>query len=247
MNERKGDIILKIKDKLQRMELPIIYLIIITLIIFEAFALIFPPIKGLIADKGTLFIFIVLFLIFRYFVSKYETSNLNYFKDFAGAMDKLFENSRLVKQVDFIGLEGGYFCPNMLARDIQVNQMRALIRNPSPDIIYHHPIGDDQKKLKGRITDRFKGDWKSLDRNKVHKLMLKVYNFDPSFFAVIVDKKMGIFGFFKPIDKYHYFEVMDCFILTQNTEYEKEFLDDINEWFDQVFEHYAMPIENVSI
>ena len=134
MNDNNMFNLPKIKETLQRIERPVIYFILVTLVILEILSLFFQPIKDLIANKGTLFIFIVLFLIFRYIAEHIEKPIMSYSDNFNDAMSMLFRDVKSVEQVDFIGVNGRHFYPEIGSRKIKIEKMRVLVINPDPNI-----------------------------------------------------------------------------------------------------------------
>lgn len=237
----------KLKEILRRIERPVIYFILVALVILEILSLFFQPVKDLTADKSMLLIFIILFLIFRYMAEHLEdisgkTPSLNQFNEFNSAMDMLFKDLEYIEQVDFIGLSGGLFYPGIQSRRIKINKMRVLILNPDSNVELNITKSEKkQKDLKNNIITQ-QNDREFFLGKSVTNLEVKVYDFEPLFFAVIVDKKKGFFGFFEPVDMPHtHFNVMKCFMLTQDTNYENSILDDLNKWFDKIFEKYSIP------
>jgi hypothetical protein len=237
-----------LKEVYRRLQRPVIYLILLTIIIIQILSYFLKPIQDFLSPEGATFlIFVILLLIFHHMDDRFENlsilSSLKYCDDFNNAMSEILGDSNQIGQIDFIGLTGGLFQPAIWSRRVKINKMRVLLRNPdlaTNSKTLHLPTY--QEYLKKNTMSSIM-NFRILEKDGyVEKLEIKVYNFESTIFAIIIDRKKGFWGFFKPKSSYPYFDVMKCLLLTQNSSYEKALLNDLIEWYDQIFENIAQPL-----
>ena len=227
-------------------EKPLIYFILIILVLIDILGKFFPSIKNIPTSDPFTIIFLILLLMFRYMDERFSRIILSpkVYDDFNSAMSEIFNNTTHIDKIDFFGSTGGLFQPTLSSRNIQVNRLRVLIRDPDSNQTYDFPNTiEDQNALKERSKLKIL-DWiKMKEAGSIKNFEIKKYNFAPSFFAVIVNDKKGFWGFFRQGEIYPYFHVMQSRVISNDSFYEKSVLNNIIKWYKDIFDNHAEPFE----
>jgi hypothetical protein len=202
----------------------------------------FPPFAHLISpEEAGIFFCLLLFLVYSNLDSRLDRLVLRTGQagpmDFATAFQQLLELGGPIESLDFCGSTGGLFHPTFWARKPHVKRMRVLIRDPRSVVRCAFPSSREAKAaLKQRIIDR-QVDWSILvDQEIVDHMSVRTYDFAPSFFAVIINRCQAFWGIFRQTSDYPYFHVMSCFVFDGTTPMSAKFVDDIESWFDAVYD-----------
>lgn len=222
-----------------------IYGILIGIILLELLSFIFVDLTTFLSKIDLLLVIIlVLLLIFRYLDEKLgfleKLAGPKYCDEFSEAMNAIFTHGEQVKTIDFFGLSSWFFQPSLETRGVRAKRVRILLRNPK-QVKYLIPSNSlDQEKIRNQVNQMLDA-WKAYHEGSfISHLQIRFYDFEPLFFGVIVDKKKGFIGFYRPIENFPSFRAMTCFVLTDGTAFERKILRDFEQWFNDIFKGFSL-------
>lgn len=216
-------------------EKPAIYFILFIYILFKILSLILKSsfIDNMIVGEINL-IFIATILIYLIFfidrkvstLRKYES--VSYFNTFDEAITYVFKQQKKIKELYILGHSTHTIHEQIKLKLHDNEKLIILVRNPNSPNFLNHLKNEDAKKTEKRQIENAVNIWKKkLEDREIKNLEIYYYDFEPSFYLIITDEKMGVLGIFKQSQKRWGYIVESAIVIDGRHEVGKLFLDDL--------------------
>jgi len=218
-----------------KIEKPAIYSTLFIYIILKTFSLIFKCsfIDNLVEGEN-IFLFIAIILLFLIIfidrrvstLRKYES--VSHFITFDEAIAYGFKQQKKIKKISILGHSTHTLLEQMKLKLHGNEELEILVRNPmSSNFLSHLKNADKKEREKQQITNAVNTWKRMLEEREIKNLNIYYYDFEPSLYLIIIDRKICVLGIFKPSQKRWGYIVESAIVIDGRNEVGKLFLDDL--------------------
>ena len=197
-----------------------------------------------------LFIAVILLYLFLYIDKRLplqgkSSKGIKTFEHFDEAISYALNDIQNIQQLDiFAHSSDGYYSllRHQLDNMASLEKIRIIIRNPNSEPFLAHLKNEQAAEYeKNQIKNRIESwtniarieKWKNpKTRQAFSNLEIYLYDFDPPFNMMIVDKKLLAFELRKPTQEVWGFISDKVFVITKEDEVGKHFVDEFLDWFE---------------
>lgn len=228
-----------------RIEKPAVYL---TLSVFIALRLVslFSKnkfINSLIeGEKSFLFIAVILLFLIIFIdrrvsiLRKYES--VSHFITFDEAIEYAFKQQKKIKKIYILGHSTNTIHEQIKWKLHGNENLRILVRNPNTSNFLTHLNSEQAKEKEKQQIEIAVHKWNDmLQERKIKDLEIYYYDFEPSFYLIIIDEKFGVLGTFEPCQIGWGYNVEKAIVINGRNEVGKLFLYDLIGLFNSIIEH----------
>jgi hypothetical protein len=227
------------KIPLGEIENYILYFGLIVIILLDFAGSFIPVIRNYLQDSIPTYI--VILLVFRLLTKDIKELKQNLpisgsiTVDFNTQIKSLFPENAQLKQLDILGTSTRKIYHALEDLNYHVDEVRILIHEQLPN--------------KDNAINR----WKIKQRKGIFgKIEIRSYSTFPVFYAIIVNQTKGCFGFFQPLhvtnlrDQLSAMQATGPYLISQNR-VDQAMLNDIQDWFDELFEHHSKQVYKATL
>jgi hypothetical protein len=216
-------------------------IVLFLIMMFSLLAQFFPQLNIFFSNYLTLIYITILFTARIIYKKIDEVHSLMFLRfptrDFNALTRQIFERHPKSKTIDLFAYDGTKFFHAIEDLKFGTEEIRILLYKNSPDL----------KKILD-LWERFN------NIGSCRKLIIRTYEFNPSFYYISIDKNEGYFGFFNPayvvspgkgripFDSYLQVQITGPYPLARTSPIEGAILEDLRIWFDDVFDCHSEPL-----
>lgn len=241
-------------DSLNRMwskaEKPVIYLTLGAYLLLQFLMLFVPQIGRSVRERPeiiSIFISVLLLYLFRFIDRRLPaeaSESIRHFDNLMSAVECAFAKQPGAKRVDILGHSTQTFYASISDRLPEAVDLRVLIRNPSSPQFLPHITDKEKIKHEQRQIGNAATMWKDLrERKKIGSQKIYYYDFQPSFYLMILNSKVILLGFLEPCQDRWGFRRGEVFVIDGRNEPTGPLVRDLVAWLTATIKEKCREIE----
>ncbi len=170
--------------------------------------------------------------------------DINSYDDLSVALNDFLKKAGEIESLDIFSHSSQAFFQHIRPKLKGTEKIRIIIRNPKAEpFIIHKKDRKAVESEKSQINNAILSWTDLITTGRVTEGHIYLYDFEPSFFLSILNKRVALFGFYRPTQYEWGFSVKNSFIVENSTENGIALLESFSSWFNAVLTEKTQPCE----